>query len=133
MIITSRIRDGQRSKKENCSLLHQYLLGRSEGTGAVRLAVLSGFSVSSLLGQVFHLKAASMLNIETALRHLLGFSQLAMYFQSLLEPRLREEGQGAGGAHRSHASQEALYLATSAPKCLLFHNGRRVAREGCLA
>ena len=107
--IHDSLRDGQRSKKENCSLLHPFLLGRSVGTGAVGLAVLSGFSVSSLLAQVFHLKAASMLTIETALRHLLGFSQLAMYFQSLLEPRLREEGQEAGGAHRSHAFQEALY------------------------
>ena len=107
--IHDSLKDGQRSKMENCSLLHPSLLGKSVGTGAVGLAVLSEFSVSSLLEQVFHLKAASMLTIETALRHLLGFSQLAMYFQSLLEPRLREEGQGAGGAHRSHASQEALY------------------------
>ena len=78
MIITIRIRDGQRSKKENCSLLHPYHQGRSEGTGAVGLAVLSGFSIFSLLAQVFQLKAASMLAIEMALRHLLGFSQRAM-------------------------------------------------------
>ena len=53
--------------------------------------------------------------------------------QALAEPLLREEGQGAGGAHRSTASLEALYLGTLGPKCPLSHDGRRVTKEGCLA
>ena len=55
-----------------------------------------------------------------------------MYSEALAKLPQRKE-EGAGDARRSTASQEALYLGTLGPKCLLSHDGRRVAMEGYLA
>lgn len=56
-----------------------------------------------------------------------------MYSEALAEPPLMEEGQGAGDAHRSTAFLAVLCLGTLGLRCLLSHDGRRVAKEGYLA
>ena len=79
------------------------------------------------------MKVTSLLTIEMAFLHHLGFFLRAMYWEALAEPPLMEEGQGAEDAHKSTAFLAVLYLGTSGPKCLLYHGGRRVAKEGYLA